>query len=60
LEDFNSDIEFDSEILARSNIDFNTNKQKFSKNKKVIIDNINTRNLLLISNIYINSFFSIY
>lgn len=36
IEDFNSEIEFDSEILARSNIDFNSNKEKFIKNKKVI------------------------
>jgi len=35
IEDFNSEIEFDSEILARSNIDYNTNKQKFIKNKMV-------------------------
>ena len=34
--DFNSEIEFDSEILARSNIDFNSNKQKYSKTKAVI------------------------
>jgi len=39
IEDFNSELEFDSEILARSNIDFNTNKQKFNKNKKVIFLN---------------------
>ncbi len=36
IEDFNSEIELDSEILVRSSIDFNTNKQKFNKNKKVI------------------------
>ena len=35
--DFNSELEFDSEILVRSNIDFNSNKQKYSKTKTVII-----------------------
>jgi len=39
LEDFNSEMEFDSEILIKSNIDFNTNKQKFNKNKEVKIYN---------------------
>ena len=33
--DFNSEMEFDSEILVRSNIDYNTNKQKFNKTKTV-------------------------
>lgn len=35
--DFNSEMDFDSEILVRSNIDFNTNKQKYSKTKSVIL-----------------------
>jgi hypothetical protein len=34
--DFNSRFEFDSDILTTSNIDFNRNKEKFSKTKKVI------------------------
>ena len=37
LDEINWENEFDSEILIRSNIDFKTNKQKFNKNKPVIL-----------------------
>lgn len=37
-EDINSEIEFDSELLIRSKIDFLTNKQKYNKNRGVSED----------------------